>query len=303
MKGSVFDIKRFAMHDGEGIRTTVFLKGCPLSCVWCQNPEGISLKKRPLYFENKCIHCMTCVHVAKKGGVTTEDGKITLHIDAKEDWNKIVDACPAVAIAMDSKEYTVEEVLAEVNKEKAFYKYDGGVTLSGGEPLMQSQFAIELLRTFKNEGINTAIETALHVKSETVEEMLKYIDSIYADFKIYDDSMHKKYVGVSNEQIKKNLKLILTSEKKDSVIIRTPLIPELTATEENLTCIARFVSDIYPEVKYELLNYNPLAEAKYHLVDKEYYFKDNPKLYTKEQMKAFGDIVTNAGIKNLILEI
>lgn len=303
MKGSVFDIKRFAMHDGAGIRTTIFLKGCPLSCVWCQNPEGISPKRRPLYFENKCIHCMTCVRVAKNGGVTSENGKIKLNIGADEDWESIADACPAVAIAMDSKEYTVDEVVAEVNKEKPFFKYGGGVTLSGGEPLMQSGFALELLRAFNAEGIDTTIETALHVKSEIVEEMLKYIDFIYADFKIYNDEAHKKYVGVSNKLIKKNLELILTSNKKENVVIRTPLIPGITATEENLAAIAEFVSGIYPGVKYELLNYNPLAEAKYHLIDKEYCFSDNPKLYTKDQMREYGDIVTNAGIKNLILEI
>lgn len=303
MKGLVFDIKRFSTHDGKGIRTTVFLKGCTLKCVWCQNPEGISIKKRPLYFQNKCIHCNTCVNLAQNGGVYQENGNIKLDVTKEEDWETIVDECPAVALAMDSKEYSVDELLKEIMKDEVFFKYDGGVTLSGGEPLFQHEFAIELLRRLQENGIHTSMETALNVPTEVVGKALKYLDHLFADCKLIDSSQHQMYAGVSNELIKKNLEMLLTSDKRDQIVIRTPLIPGFTDSEENLAGIARFLSGIYPEVHYELLNYNPLAQAKYSMVDMEYCYEDNPKMFTDNQMRAFGKILTDNGIKNLILEI
>lgn len=303
MKGFVFDFKRFSTHDGNGIRTTVFLKGCTLRCVWCQNPEGISIKQRPLYFPSKCIHCNTCISIARNGGVYEEEGQIRLNVSKDENWNKIAEECPAVAITMDSKEYTVEEVVQEVLKDEVFFKYDGGVTLSGGEPLFQHEFAIEILKSLKEHGVKTTIETALNVSEDIVAKALEYLDNVYADCKIIDEEEHRKHTGVSNKLIKKNLELLLRSDKKDTVIIRTPLIPGFTTSEENIAGIAKFISSIYPEVKYELLNYNPLAQAKYSMVDKEYCYEENPKMYTDDQMRAFGKIATDNGIKNLILEI
>ena len=301
--GQVFDIRRFSTHDGEGIRTTAFLKGCPLQCVWCQNPEGIPAKKMPLYFENKCIHCGTCVKASKNGGMTKEQDQIQMNGEALEDWESLADLCPAEAILLDSKTYTAEELVQELLKDRVFFNHGGGVTLSGGEPLMQGEFATDIFRALKKEGIHTAVETSLSVTLDTLKKAVPYIDRIYGDFKIFEEENHRKYTGCSNEQIKKNLGWLLTSAYRDRVIIRTPLIPEYTATKENLSKIAEFLTDLYPEVTYELLNYNPLAEAKYHLVNREYCFEENPKLYTKEQMQAFGEIVKEKGIKNLILEI
>ena len=302
MKGQVFDIRRFSTHDGDGIRTTVFLKGCPLSCVWCQNPEGISVKKRPLYFENRCIHCGTCVKKSRAEGVKIENGKIHLNPKVAEDWAEIIDWCPAGAIEMDSREMTVNEVMEEVRKDEVFYRHGGGVTLSGGEPLFQWKFALELLKQCKKEGIHTAIETSLYARQEILEEILPYLDRIFADFKLENEDLHKKYTGVSNERIRRNLKFLLESEKKDAVIIRTPMIPGMTATKENIEAVGRWISGIYPEVSYEILNYNPLAESKYHLIDQEYCFKDNPKLYTKEQMAEFRSWAEQGGVKHVIIE-
>jgi len=303
MKGYVFDFKRFSTHDGKGIRTTIFLKGCTLKCVWCQNPEGISIKQRPLYFPNKCIHCNTCVHTAKNGGVYEHDGNIKLDISKDENWEEIIDACPAVALTMDSREMTVEEAIEEASKDEPFFKYGGGVTLSGGEPLFQHEFAIGILKGLKEKKIATSIETALNVKSEVVREAMKYLDHVFADCKIIDEEQHKKYTGVSNELIKKNLEILLTSDLKDEVVIRTPLIPGITTNEENIAGIAKFISGIYPDVHYELLNYNPLAEAKYDMVDMKFCYEDNPPMYKDSEMRAFGKIATDNGIKNLILEI
>lgn len=303
MKGYVFDFKRFSTHDGHGIRTTIFLKGCTLKCVWCQNPEGISITQRPLYFPNKCIHCNTCVHLSENGGVREIDGKIKLDVSKKEDWHNIIDNCPSAALTMDSKEMSVQEVVEEACKDAPFFKYGGGVTLSGGEPLFQHEFAIEILKGLKERGITTTIETASHIPLRIYQEAMKYVDFVFADLKIIDSEMHKKYTGVDNELIRHNLEWLLTSKKAENVIIRTPLIPDMTATKENIAGIAQFISDLYPEIKYEILNYNPLAQAKYDMVDREYCFEKNPPLYSDEQMRAFGKIATDNGVKNLILEI
>ncbi len=302
-KGYVFDFKRFATHDGNGIRTTVFLKGCTLNCAWCQNPEGISIKRRPLHFPNKCIGCGSCILKCRDNGVFRENGRIRLDCKRNEDWDTVIDACPAMALAMDSKEYTVSEVIEEVRKDEVFFRYDGGMTISGGEPLYQSDFAIELLKRAQEYRIHTAVETALNVPTDVVKKALAHLDSVYADMKIYDAELHKKYTGVSNELIKENMEFLLTSGKRDAVTIRTPLIPGFTTEEENLVGISRFLSGIYPEVRYELLNYNPLAEAKYPIVEKEYCFKENPKMFTKDEMVHFGEIVRANGIQNLILDI
>ena len=303
MKGYVFDFKRFSTHDGEGIRTTIFLKGCTLNCVWCQNPEGISIKQRPLFFPNKCIHCMTCKHLSREGGVTEVDGEIKLDVSKQEDWKYLIENCPSAALTMDSREMSVEEVLEEACKDAPFFKYGGGVTLSGGEPLFQHEFAIEILKGLKKRGITTTIETASHIPLRIYQEAMKYIDYVLADLKIIDSGKHKKYTGVDNITIKENLEWLLKSRKAENVTIRTPLIPGMTTDEDNIAGIAKFITGIYPDVRYEILNYNPLAQAKYDMVDKEFCFEKNPPLYSDDQMRAFGKIATDNGVKNLLLEI
>lgn len=302
--GTIFSIKRFATHDGNGLRTTIFFKGCPLRCVWCQNPEGLETEPAPVYFSAKCIGCGACIRACVKGGMTAGAPGLQIHREKQENWAQIIYNCPTGAIAMDARTCTVQELIAEVEKDKVFYCIgSGGVTISGGEPLMQGDFAAELLAGLKERGIHTAIETSLFASAETLQKVLPYLDQIYADMKLADAGEHAVYTKVTNDPIKKNMEYLLTSPKKAQVIVRTPLIPGFTATEHNLTAIAEFLSGIYPEVHYELLNYNPLAEAKYHLVGREYCFKENPKLYTRAQMLEFGELVRAHGIKNLIIEV
>lgn len=303
MKGTIFDIRRFSTHDGGGIRTTVFFKGCPLSCVWCQNPEGISLRRRPLHFENRCIHCKMCAAESVNGGMKCLGDTMLMDINAPENWEHLTELCPSGAIVMDSREYSVEEVMDEIRKDTVFYRHDGGATLSGGEPLLQWEFALEILKQCKKEGIHTAIETSLYAEQEVLEKLLPYLDLVFADFKTADEEKHKKYVGVPNRRIKENIKYLLESEKKDKVIIRTPMIPGLTAYRDNILEIAGYISGIDPDVSYEILNYNPLAEAKYHLIGKEFCFAENPKMYTKSQMREFESWARQGGVSNVIMEI
>lgn len=299
-KGIVFDIKRFATHDGDGIRTTIFLKGCPLRCVWCQNPEGLKATKQILYLENKCMHCQTCVHLSKNQGVECIDGNIHLNRNKVEDWNLIVDMCPTMALTYDSKEYTLETLCNEIFKDEAFFRRGGGITFSGGEPFQQVNFMLDVLKECKKRNIHTAIESSFYTSLENVQKVLPYLDQIYCDCKVFDSPLHKTCTSVDNEIILKNIEYLLTSNVKDKVIIRTPLIPFKNALDENIQEISRYISAIYKDVQYEILNYNPLAKAKYAYLDMAYCFEDNPPLYTKEEMQHFYSIAKENGIKNLI---
>lgn len=302
IEGAVFDIRRFSVHDGGGIRTTIFLKGCPLSCAWCHNPEGIGVRARPLHFPSRCIGCGTCVKLAEHGGMAVEEGRIRLRAEAGEDWEQIIYACPAGAIAWDSRRMSAGEALEEALRDLPFYKYGGGVTLSGGEPLAQPEFAAALLSGLKKRGVHTAIETALYAPTEVLEAVIPLLDLIYADFKLWDDQAHRRYTGVSNERIRENIRLLLESPARDRVVVRTPMIPGITADEDNIRAISRFIAGIWPQVSYELLNYNPLAESKYHLVDRAYCFKDNPGRYPQEAMERFAAAARDGGVKHVIME-
>lgn len=301
MNGTIFDVRRFATHDGDGIRTTVFFKGCPLLCAWCHNPEGISTKRRPLYFEKKCIHCGSCAAASKVGGVVF-DGKVILDHTKAEDWDEIIKICPTGAIAWDSRQVDVHRLFEEVIRDAPFFKYGGGVTLSGGEPLLQAEFAAELLKLLRDRGIHTAIETALLVPLENLKTVLPHLSHVFADCKIFDEQAHLKAAKVSNALIKKNLEYLLTSDRKADVTIRTPMIPQFTAYDENVAAIAKFLSGIYSDVHYEILNYNPLASAKYHLVGREFCFKENPKRFSVAQMNRFAEIAAANGIKNISID-
>ncbi|WP_196592732.1 glycyl-radical enzyme activating protein [Pectinatus sottacetonis] len=294
-KGLVFDIRRFSVHDGAGIRTTVFFKGCPLRCIWCQNPEGIAPKEKLVYFANTCILCGYCTKI-KDSAVKLENGKIIFN--ERKVYNPIEyeNICPSGALKMDSRWYDTVELAAIVKKDKIFFKYGGGVTVSGGEPFMQPEFLLLFLKKLKADNINTAVESSLFADAEKIKKAMPFIDTLFADFKIYDNDIHKQYTGMDNTIIKNNLEMLLHSEYKNNIIVRTPLIPQYTATENNLHQIAETITKWYPRVKYELLNYNPLAKAKYQHMDYEYCFKENPPLYTKEEMKYFYNIVRNAAV-------
>lgn len=302
-RGYVFDIRRFSTHDGDGIRTTVFLKGCPLRCVWCHNPEGLTLQPQLVYLENHCIHCGMCVDVCETGAFRFEQGKLQIDKSAPEDWAEIIDACPAACLTMDAQSYTVGELLEEVLKDQAFFRHGGGVTFSGGEPLLQKEFLLAALKECKTAGIHTAIETSLYAETQTVLQVLEHLDLLYADFKVFQPEQHRAWTGVDNDLIKENLRRLLQSEKREQLIVRTPLIPTMTGQVENVTEIARFISSLYPEVKYELLNYNPLAKAKYALVGLEYCFADNPPMYTEGEMETFRAAARQAGTRHLLVEV
>lgn len=319
---NVVDIRRFSTHDGDGIRTTIFLKGCSLACVWCQNPETIGPRRGPVFFRRRCIDCGVCVDLAssgeaywvgtkkssgKKGGQQGKDGRrVQVDVTVKDaDWQVLVDACPTGAIAFNATRYTVDELVELVKRDKVFFGDNGGVTLSGGEPLLVGRFAEALLRALKAEDIDTAIETALNVRPENLERTLPHLDHIFADCKILDNDEHKRFIGEGNERVIRNLQTLLTGDRKTDVTIRTPLIPGVTATQQNITDIAQFLASIYPEVEYELLNFNPMAAAKYEVLPgREFVFDadHNPRMYTKDEMAEWKQLAEDQGLTNVLVD-
>ena len=301
--GRIFDVRRFSTHDGGGIRTTVFFKGCPLRCAWCHNPEGIDFGRRPLWFAGKCIGCGSCAEAARFGGVRRTETGIAVDPAAEEDWDAILDACPTGALRWDSRDVRVDELMELIRRDMPFYAHGGGgATLSGGDPLMQADFARELLLRCREEGVHTAIETELHAPEEAVQAVLPLVDLIYADLKLLDGGLHRHWTGVGNERILSNLEALLTDPLSERLILRTPLIPEITATEENLRAIAAWLARRNSAVRWELLNYNPLAAAKYPLVGREYSLQENLPRFSAEQMEAFAELARSAGVKNDFFE-
>lgn len=298
----VFDIKRFAVHDGDGIRTTVFLKGCPLRCRWCQNPEGLEMKPALLYMKTKCLHCGSCAKTAVNGEVTWEEDHPVINRAYEGSYDNVLKACPSGALVMDSQRYTEDELLARIQEDRVFFRDTGGVTFSGGEPLLQGAFLVNLLQRCQEAGIKTAIETSLSVSSEIVKGVLPHLDQIYADLKCFDGERHKQQTGQSNDLILNNIRILLESEQKDRVTIRTPLIPGATADRENIRAIASFLTSIYPDVRYELLNYNVLAPAKYEMTGKTYGMEEGLKRFSESEMEVFRTAARDGGITNLIQE-
>jgi pyruvate formate lyase activating enzyme len=196
---------------------------------------------------------------------------------------------------------TVDEVMAELEKDAVFYKHGGGITLSGGEPLFQSSFAAALLTACRERGFHSAIETSLYAPPETVDAIVPLTDTIFADCKIMDDGRHRDAAGASNQLILENLRRLLKSSHAPKVVVRTPLVPDFTAAEENIAAIAAFISGLYPDIQYELLNYNPLAAGKYILTGRDYCFTKNPKPFTQDEMEKFRSIVKTKGIRRSIV--
>lgn len=293
----VFDIKRFAVHDGSGIRTTVFLKGCPLRCRWCQNPEGLMAKRGIVYLASRCIHC-GCCQKACPSRIAFREGRP--YFDPYDDLAPAIEACPAGALKYDSTFWKVEDLVDKIREDEVFFQEGGGVTFSGGEPFLQFSVLRQLLQKCHEAGLHTAIETSLFTETENVREVLPYLDEIYCDMKLYDEKRHIACTGVSNQKIRKNIAFLLQSDKKDAVTVRTPLIPGFTADDENIGAIADYLVSCYADVRYELLNYNPLAPAKYPLTPFVYGVKEDAKQFSTDEMAHFEKVIRTHGIRRIV---
>jgi len=300
LRGIVFDIKRFAVHDGPGIRTTVFLKGCHLHCPWCQNPEGIESRINLWYFENNCIRCGCCLATCPAGALSEGDEQagqphILIDADACTLCGECVRACPGRALAFDGAEMSTVQVVDAVMKDRVFYDVSGGgMTLSGGDPLCQHEFALEILRACKGEGIHTALDTALYGPWVVVEKFEPVVDLFLADMKIWDSHAHKAFTGCDNAQIKGNLERLV--ERGAEVIVRVPLVPGVTATEANIRAIARYVRNLDGDVPVDLINFNPLARAKYRRMMKPYRFETRDRPLDDDELTKCQAILEAEGV-------
>lgn len=270
--GTIFNIQRFSVHDGPGIRTTVFLKGCPLRCPWCHNPEGLSAIPQLQFFKEKCIGCGGC-----------------------GDRNKLSDAnkCPSGALTVCGREIDSEELLFEVMKDSIFYSGGGGVTFSGGECLLQVDFVCESLKLAKSHGLHTAIDTSGYVPWTAIESTLPYCDLYLYDVKAIDNDLHKKFTGVSNSLILENLKRLSSTEKE--IWIRVPLIPDFNDTEAEMAAIADLVSSLGLTDKVTLMPYHSLGASKYATLMLSYGY-DTSRAISNDSLSQFKETFSKRGI-------
>lgn len=297
MRANVFDIKRFSINDGDGIRTTIFLKGCPLSCKWCQNPEGLIPEIRLWYAKNICVACKSCIASCKVGALSWDARGVAIDHDTCTRCGACVVACPTGAIRFDAKEMQLEEVLQEIERDRPFYGADGGVTLSGGECMASPAFSLGVLRACRERGINAQIETSLYARVETVDAFAEAADRIIADIKLIDPARHLRETGVDNALILRNIRHL--SQKGTHLLLRVPLIPGFTDDEENIRGIAQFVASLGREIPVELLNFNPMCREKYESLRQRYAFDPNQREIAQERVDALKQILTDHGLRTL----
>ena len=284
IKGIVLNIQHFSTHDGPGMRTNVFLKGCSLRCKWCSNPESIHPKPELSYNLRSCItekQCGFCIKACPEGAifVMDSDNKVRINWDLCTNCGKCVDVCPPKALTLMGSEMTVDEVLAEVEQDSGFYRESGGgITLSGGECLLQPEFSAALLEEAHRRGINTAIETAGNVPWAFMEKVLPHVDTVLHDHKLTDPDRHAQWTGVNNVRINENYRKAYEAFPDAKFIARTPVIPGVNDVDEHVRAVLAFVRPYKNVIDYELLPYHRFGEAKYDYLGRVYALKDFPAL-------------------------
>ncbi|HQH53468.1 MAG TPA: glycyl-radical enzyme activating protein [Candidatus Hydrogenedentes bacterium] len=280
LKGVVLNIQHFSTHDGPGMRTTVFLKGCSLRCKWCSNPESIYPNPELAYNLSRCIgkdECGFCLPKCRESALfnVDSDAKVRINWDLCTNCGECASVCPPQALYLFGREMTVDEVLDEVEKDSGFYRESGGgMTLSGGECQLQADFAAGLLAGAHKRGINTAIETASNVPWRFMEKILPHVDIVLHDIKLTDPERHKKWTGVDNTRVRENLQRAYDSFPDKTFIARTPLIPGVNDDEEHLRATLAFIKPYKNVVDYELLPYMRFGESKYGFLGRIYEMQD-----------------------------
>lgn len=291
-KGIIFDLKKYATDDGPGIRTTIFLKGCPLQCPWCHNPEG-QISTFELIFRNKkCIGCDECVKACPTGAVSFVGKRLAIDRKLCGLCGKCSEKCPTEAIGIVGKEMTVREVMKEIEKDMPFYEEsNGGVTFSGGEPLLQLDFLAELLQECKKKGIHTAVDTCGFASREAYDRIMDDVDVFLYDIKLIDDKKHKKYTGVSNKPILENFKRLATRGSK--IWVRFPVVPGINDDDRNVTETGRFMQNQGVE-NIHVLPYHKAGTEKYKNLGRTYRLRklespsDKKMILMKRKLQAYG---------------
>ena len=296
MKGFVYDIQRFAIHDGPGIRTLVYMKGCPLRCLWCSSPQTQKTSTEILHVEIKCKKCGRCVEICPNEVITlSENDGIKINRELCDRCGQCIESCTNQALLLVGKYLTVDELFQEVAKDSPFYRRsNGGVTVGGGEPTMQYEFVTAFLKKCKEIYIHTAIETCGYAKWEHMEKLLEYVDLVYFDIKHADTFVHKELTGVSNELILENARKVSALRP---MIIRIPIGPGYNDSDDNILNTAIFAASLNKNLqRIELLPYHKFGTQTYSRLGMEYKFTD-VKPPDDDHMKRLKEIIESCGVK------
>lgn len=269
LTGRIFNIQRFSTEDGPGIRTTVFLKGCTLTCLWCSNPESQATRRELAHNDALCDKCGRCVPACSKQAIALTGTGIRVNRELCDDCGDCVLVCGPRSLRMIGEDKSIDEVIDEILKDRHYYRSSqGGVTCSGGEPLMQAPFVAALFERCQEAGLHTTLDTTGHAPAAGLEKVLRHTDLVLFDLKVIDDDLHLKTTGISNRTILENARRV--SESAIEMIIRVPLIPGVSDTDENVTAIARFLKELRPGLTINVLPYHRFGMNKYRMLDRAY---------------------------------
>lgn len=301
-KACIFNIQHYSLHDGPGIRTTVFLKGCPLRCRWCSNPESQKSEIEFFYNNSKCIgekECKSCYNACNYKAISFgDDNKAVINREMCINCLKCADNCNSKAISIQGEFKSIDEILDIVEKDSYFYsRSEGGLTLSGGEPLLYKEFTINLLKEAKRRRINTAIETCGYCEYSVLKECAKYLDIIIFDIKSLNNKKHEIFTGVRNDKILENFNNLCNDFKYINKIVRTPIIPDFNDNKEDIKEIVNFLEG-KENIKYELLPYHKLGVNKYKYLGRQYSI-DNLNL-DEDKFKLLNEEISNFNNINII---
>ena len=304
LKGVLFDIQSYSVHDGPGCRTTIFMKGCFLNCEWCANPESWDVKKQLMYTKSRCKNntgCTLCLNACKNNGVIIDENNL-LKFNREKcnscDEMDCAKVCYNQALKTCGKEYTVSEVMRIINRDRQFWRGNGGVTFSGGEPFFQKSFFLELLKRCKENYIHNAIETTAFIDTETFLHAMKYIDFAFVDIKHMDREKHREKTGVYNDIILKNIETLVESGWKGRLILRMPVIKDYNDTEENILQIIEFMKrlDLF---EINLLPFHRLGDSKWNQLGKKYSYQSEEET-PKEKLEYLQNIFLDNDISCFI---
>lgn len=292
-QGVIFDIQRFSVHDGPGIRTLVFLKGCPLSCRWCSNPESQESRPQIMFIEHNCIGCKRCAAACLAGALEFTP-TFKLNLDKCVQCGRCVDVCCTNALTVSGRLQTVDQIVNELAKDNIHYRRSGGgITLSGGEPLFQADFAHQLLKACKGRGWHTAIETTGFANENALELVLPWLDLVLLDIKHLDNQKHQSYVGQSNQIILRNAEMI--GRYHIPILVRVPVIPGFNDNVKDIQLIAEFARSNKQVMGVHLLPYHRLGKQKYQYLGRKYEMEAE-SLLTFDQISKLRDVVEAAGL-------
>lgn len=306
MEGRILDIQKMSTEDGPGIRTTVFFKGCNLKCAWCHNPESIQGESRAVWVKARCIGCGCCVKACPNDALCFSENGLNVDRGACTNCLKCSESCPTGAMERKGTEYTCDMLAQELLKDRAYFeKSGGGVTASGGEPLLQAEFVRELFIALREKGVHTALDTAACVPFNVMERVLEYSSMLLLDIKLMDEALHKRFTGAGNLRILENAVKAAEYAAANNIDIwvRTPVIPGATDSEDNISAIGQFIANNMAGAvkRWELCAFNNLCRDKYERLGLSWVYIDAPLMKQKDMERLQRKVEESAGVSGLVV--